>query len=261
MAQIPNPQSELLREPNLLVPGKQPIGNTKLAPGLKFYCACLPKDWADKSRLITGSLIGGAVIQGGRLITDGSTKQHFEAFPFIGASGAYNQPTYPFTIIVRTLTYTDGVGQVFHSTGRDGGSIYEGVYLRIDPGGSTKIRIGSANGAGPGDRADQSWDSSADVGFNEMHTQVHVVKAPASGLHFIDGKEYTVSYGGSYSGQPESDWWLDEHGPLVGGGYGNKSDYQAYGGETECLFVIDESIPDAFARDLSVDPYQLLIPA
>jgi len=30
MAQIPNPQSELLREPNLLMPGKKPVGSVKI---------------------------------------------------------------------------------------------------------------------------------------------------------------------------------------------------------------------------------------
>lgn len=78
MAIIPNPQSELLREPNLLVPGKKPVGNVKvdwdhpLADNL--YSSCLlgpgPRDLVNHNRVIEHAVAGnyGAGVEGGEKV-------------------------------------------------------------------------------------------------------------------------------------------------------------------------------------------------
>ena len=72
MAKIPNPYSELFREPNLLTPGKKPVGSVKidwghpLTKNLKSFMLCSqhqPEDLVDSS--LSSAAVGSWGVEGG----------------------------------------------------------------------------------------------------------------------------------------------------------------------------------------------------
>jgi len=58
MAQIPNPNSELLREPNLLIPGKKPVGAVKLDRNHRYApnLFCISPNTSTPQELLTATM-------------------------------------------------------------------------------------------------------------------------------------------------------------------------------------------------------------
>jgi len=125
MAKIPNPQSELLREPNLLIPGKKPVGSVKidwshpLAKGWSAFFCPLPHN---KSDLVNGNqpeFWSGAGWQtcsegiGWRKDTDGQLQQ----YPYVPGYSIDGD----FTLMWRGYLYGEIAGLMGFMGQRSGG--------------------------------------------------------------------------------------------------------------------------------------------
>jgi len=244
MAIIWNPQSEMLREPNLLVPRKQPVGRVKIDWSLGItnkmrFCwdASQPIDLVSNSRWEQyGSSSDVQIVthEGQRAAYfDGSSSMHFV--------NAQRQLTGDyFTIYLILYRTVDSGTYVAHRDGDDCN------FQAFVSGGSGWLRLGGSS-AELVSVAKDAWETLYIRRFQPSGSNVH---------SYANNKDYKLHFVDETGVDP------GDIGVLLGArGDGAGAPTFIYTGYLATAFVWDRALSNAERTAIWLDPYHFMVPA
>lgn len=255
MAIVYNPYSELLREPNLLVNGKKPVGNVKPDPAhpltpLIDTCLLFQNSIHDYSKAGNTFTLGGdARVAAGGLQLDGTGDYVVGSN---GAPGVITNPTGEIYIFQFATASTARQGMFFTSSTVLGVTVFD-----------RQIGIGNAGGLWArwwNEGSSGMWEEGpTNVTDGKVHTAViYADKAKDTYSVYLDGRlEDTGSSGqNGYDGYGNNYLHIGVSYDLEG-----VSDIQYFNGTVFLAVRAAGSLSSSLLSDLSRDPWQFVIPS
>jgi len=273
-----NPQSEMLREPNLLIPGRKPVGNVEidwsnsLTRGLVGYWLLNEsggKIARDLTKHYDGTMSAGMDPSADRIVDSGNRVIDFDGtgdwidFP---TNFTTLVPTYPITIFAY-INKTDGIGG-YIGIGYDSilttgvsADIYRGFILTLlDKSGSNyKLEISSGDGSGKGSESRRSISSSNYVVPSGEWVHVcGVMTGATTGALYVNGKSFSFSTSGTGGAVNAA-----ASGGAIGRSRaeGGDSSYYPFGGKISHVGLYNRALSAIEVFNLYRDTYQPLIPS
>jgi len=261
MAIVYNPQSEMLREPNLLVPGKKAIHSVRL--GDFEYKNNIKRVWfpsaaQNKSPVLIGQtepiFYGDSSIRGNSIVTTtASGSDVYLGEPFDEHLGGRDEP---HTLIVRTTRLNQGTSEQLYWGQDEGGS---GWALRIgfDSDGTAEYVVILVPSSGQSSGGAGYSTSGGVFAPGSKVTMVGVFRPGVSIKLFVNGIHAdTTAVDRDYLRQSNGEGTRGK-GMVIGRNESGTSLASSF----DFSAMLDYAVPDSIASDLSIDPYQFLIPA
>lgn len=238
----------IYREPNLLIPGKKPVGNVKLSErGIMFLCRQLKEYAVDGVGRISANTSG--------LSSDGFVSDADSDYvQFDSAAAALIRQPFPFTYsLIFKLSQINITNMLFYSDDVDGGN-YAGVLIYISAA-TNKIRIRYGDNTGDTSEDRYDWEGTTavvvDKWYNLAFSATAYNTAPNAILNganetfsHVSGTGAGLVYNNSYV--PRFFSWRPGIGDI-------------FARATIKSFAVYPNIHDTVS--LSRDPYQFLISA
>lgn len=246
----------LLREPNLLIPGRKPVGPVRsvFERRPRAFWLAGPGTVDVLSNPVFPSNVSPAVYESGGISLDGT-----DGSRRVGAGNTdetYIPQNLPITMIADfVVTSLSQNFELFHSGGTWNAVLYTGLRVFVTTAGAVHALYGDGDGAGSQDR--RSFVSPNGVVSAGNRTRVVArVTGATSGAIWVNGQKQSVSTSGA--------------GGTMNPGFLAPYLFGTRNGGTEIIVGIgrgytagwwEDALPDVLCRDLSADPYQFLVPA
>jgi len=260
MAQIPNPYSEFLREPNLLIPGKKPVGAVKI-------------DWGHPyTKGLDVGVLFTANAENPKFLVDNTSGFSWA----VADSTAIRARSGGLAVSSASANRLENTTDTFSSLGW----YTQASYLVVMGGNETGLDIGLFGVAFP-DSECQVWLDTVGGGAGNLSPKMYcgssvegsVVATADELFHLTIALSIYQTSGAARNG----DMWISGESHLSGASLGS-SDYStkkpaimttsgkagllsSHLSWCHCAFVWNRRLSPGELRDLSIDPYQFLIPA
>jgi len=240
-----NPQSEFLRDPNLLIPRKKPVGNVVIDAERGAYGGSIIRAFVPQIAPV--DLIHGLLTPANQAFINGRGNAEFD--------GLGDKFTYPnkfpvlteFTILFKAMRDDNGSnGGIWSSKNVSNWSNTQGINLsfRANNSSALNFKVGST----------ETWTHDA-TALGVFHDWACVWEASARQEIYLNGVEPV------YESQTVAASYIESSINDRIGVYYDEGSVRSLDGQVEYLFIINKALSKEQINDFRRDPYQFLIPA